>query len=280
MPDKSSAAGWEACEETTDDLLLRGGLKGRFASDFCLLQCMVDALERYLDSSCTAAVRETAIPMLHRMTNRIHRLERLADNASDLAMGTALGGARLFSVQEMNQCLEELADCANEELVLCKVPGKVQFEPDPAGEPWLVNTDVGLMDTLFANLFSNSFCTDRTADVRLTAKPGGCLEYRDGRIWPPEVCETLNAGTLSPVLAGQGSIGLLLIRSCAERLGWRLETAQEENATILRLFLPEASGQPFGSQNTLRTPRAATGVHRNRLREEFRAVLYEPTQTE
>lgn len=35
-------------EDAADELQLRGGLKGRFFADFCLLQSTVDALQNYL----------------------------------------------------------------------------------------------------------------------------------------------------------------------------------------------------------------------------------------
>ena len=71
-------------EDAADELQLRGGLKGRFFADFCLLHCTVDALQNYLVHAATPDVQDLAAPLLEEMKQRIFRLERLADNAADL----------------------------------------------------------------------------------------------------------------------------------------------------------------------------------------------------
>ena len=71
-------------EDAADELQLRGGLKGRFFADFCLLQSTVDALQNYLVHAATPDVQDMAAPLLEEMKQRIFRLERLADNAVDL----------------------------------------------------------------------------------------------------------------------------------------------------------------------------------------------------
>ena len=71
-------------EDAADELQLRGGLKGRFFADFCLLQSTVDALQNYLVHAATPDVQDMAAPLLEEMKQRIFRLERLADNAADL----------------------------------------------------------------------------------------------------------------------------------------------------------------------------------------------------
>lgn len=43
-------------EDAADELQLRGGLKGRFFADFCLLQSTVDALQNYLVHAATPDV--------------------------------------------------------------------------------------------------------------------------------------------------------------------------------------------------------------------------------
>lgn len=68
-------------EDAADELQLRGGLKGRFFADFCLLQSTVDALQNYLVHAATPDVQDMAAPLLEEMKQRIFRLERLADNA-------------------------------------------------------------------------------------------------------------------------------------------------------------------------------------------------------
>lgn len=45
-------------EDAADELQLRGGLKGRFFADFCLLQSTVDALQNYLVHAATPDVQD------------------------------------------------------------------------------------------------------------------------------------------------------------------------------------------------------------------------------
>lgn len=49
-------------EDAADELQLRGGLKGRFFADFCLLQSTVDALQNYLVYAATPDVQDMAAP--------------------------------------------------------------------------------------------------------------------------------------------------------------------------------------------------------------------------
>lgn len=67
-----------------------------------------------------------------------------------------------------------------------------------------------------------------------------------------------------------GAPGLLLVYRCAQNLGWRLETAANQE-TVLRMTLPPEPLAAFGTHNVLRTPRPESGAAR--LREEFRATL-------
>ena len=58
-------------EDAADELQLRGGLKGRFFADFCLLQSTVDALQNYLVHAATPDVQDMAAPLLEEMKQRI-----------------------------------------------------------------------------------------------------------------------------------------------------------------------------------------------------------------
>lgn len=60
-------------EDAADELQLRGGLKGRFFADFCLLQSTVDALQNYLVHAATPDVQDMAAPLLEEMKQRIFR---------------------------------------------------------------------------------------------------------------------------------------------------------------------------------------------------------------
>ena len=96
-------------EDAADELQLRGGLKGRFFADFCLLQSTVDALQNYLVHAATPDVQDMAAPLLEEMKQRIFRLERLADNAADLVAQSQPPRQLNWTVQEMTVYLAKMA---------------------------------------------------------------------------------------------------------------------------------------------------------------------------
>ena len=118
-------------EDAADELQLRGGLKGRFFADFCLLQSTVDALQNYLVHAATPDVQDMAAPLLEEMKQRIFRLERLADNAADLVAQSQPPRQLNWTVQEMTVYLAQLCDAANHELEECAVTGRVRLQPMP-----------------------------------------------------------------------------------------------------------------------------------------------------
>ena len=116
-------------EDAADELQLRGGLKGRFFADFCLLQSTVDALQNYLVHAATPDVQDMAAPLLEEMKQRIFRLERLADNAADLVAQSQPPQQLNWTVQEMTVYLAQLCDAANHELEECAVTGGYVCSP-------------------------------------------------------------------------------------------------------------------------------------------------------
>ena len=122
-------------EDAADELQLRGGLKGRFFADFCLLQSTVDALQNYLVHAATPDVQDMAAPLLEEMKQRIFRLERLADNAADLVAQSQPPRQLNWTVQEMTVYLAQLCDAANHELEECAVTGRVRLQPMPQNQP-------------------------------------------------------------------------------------------------------------------------------------------------
>ena len=222
-------------EDAADELQLRGGLKGRFFADFCLLQSTVDALQNYLVHAATPDVQDMAAPLLEEMKQRIFRLERLADNAADLVAQSQPPRQLNWTVQEMTVYLAQLCDAANHELEECAVTGRVCLQPMPQNQPVWAQIDLAIVQTMFANLFSNSLRANPAAKITISCT-GRTLEYHDGRIWPEAACAQL-AGVQTPEALANGCTGLLLVYRCAQNLGWRLETAANQE-TVLRMTLP------------------------------------------
>ena len=87
---------WET-DALSDDqqLAMRGGLRGRLAEEFCVLQCELDALVHCVERDGALTARATVLSLLDKMTSRIQRLERLSDHAADLALGQAVSQGEL-----------------------------------------------------------------------------------------------------------------------------------------------------------------------------------------
>ena len=156
-------------EDAADELQLRGGLKGRFFADFCLLQSTVDALQNYLVHAATPDVQDMAAPLLEEMKQRIFRLERLADNAADLVAQSQPPRQLNWTVQEMTVYLAQLCDAANHELEECAVTGRVRLQPMPQNQPVWAQIDLAIVQTMFANLFSNSLRANPAAKITIAA---------------------------------------------------------------------------------------------------------------
>lgn len=212
--------------------------------------------------------RLTVSELLEEMKQRIFRLERLADNAADLVAQSQPPRQLNWTVQEMTVYLAQLCDAANHELEECAVTGRVHLQPMPQNQPVWAQIDLAIVQTMFANLFSNSLRANPAAKITISFT-GRTLEYHDGRIWPEAACAQL-AGVQTPEALANGCTGLLLVYRCAQNLGWRLETAANQE-TVLRMTLPPEPLAAFGTHNVLRTPRPESGAAR--LREEFRATL-------
>ena len=255
--------------------LLRGGLKGRLAEDFCVLQGTVDALTRYLEQQAPEPVRSTGLDTLQEMTRRIQRLERLADNAADLALGSQLRRLRAPLPMELAGHLRIFCDCAREELAACGHPAQVRLLNETQDGLWL-EADEALVNSLLANLVSNSVRAGADT-VEPTCTADRRLLYRDnGPGADSAAMELLTGESISGNLLNCGGTGLLLVREYAAALGWDLQAAAGETSGFALTFaLPEYRPDP--SQLLLaddaNQKRQTESLCRYRLHREFAAVL-------
>ena len=196
-------ADWEQMPseaEKADLTALRGGLKGRLAAEFAVLQSSMDALRRYTQDCGVPGVAAVAGQMLGEMDSRIARIERLADNAAELAVSTALRGAQERRPVEICGYLRELAACAAEELagrgrqIAFAVENTVPPAADGTQAVWVL-ADRGLMNALLANLLSNSAAAQGCTRITLQCTAGRSLLYSDnGCGLPPEARALLLEG--------------------------------------------------------------------------------------
>ena len=207
-----------------EDLSLRGGLKGRLAGEFCLLESQVDALTRCLDKQASPAIRPLCLKMLAEMKQSLAVLERLADNAADLA--------------------EAFSACANEELVVYRRPLRVELGRMPA-MLW-VRMDEIFLDGILGNLISNAVACGG-AHVRLFCTPERKLIYEDdSRGLDAAGLALLRDGVLDQRLLDTGATGLLIVRAYAAALGWALACpAQPQGGGVrLEFSLPPCEPDP------------------------------------
>lgn len=254
---------------------LRGGLKGRLAEDFCVLQGTVDALNRYLEQQAPEPLRTTGVKALQEMSLRILRLERLADNAADLALGSQLRQLRAPLPLELAGQLRELCLCAQEELAACGHPVRIRLTDETGNNLWL-EADDGLVNSLFANLLSNSARAGAN-EVELTCTADRCLLYHDnGPGMGPDALAVLSEGTVTADLLNRGATGLLLVREYAAALGWTPEVPREPaDGFSLRFVLPQHVPDPsrLVLADDAKGREHAAALCRHRLRREFAAVL-------
>lgn len=233
----SQVPSWLSPEE---ELALRSGLKGRLASEFCLLQGRADALTRYLEKRAPAPVRDLGVKLLAEMKQSIATLERLSDSAADLALGAFMDpGAEGKTAQpvELVEFVGDFAACANEELAAAHNPLRVTVQTN--GLLW-TKAEVPLLTVLLANLLSNAARGGaRHAVFRCTADRQ--LHYKDdGRGLNQVATQLLRDGILDQSLADNGGIGLLLIRQYAAAMGWTplCPPQSSEQGTDLSFQLP------------------------------------------
>lgn len=251
-------------------LALRGGLKGRLAENFCVLQSSIDALTRHLQQNADPALNDVAGTLLQEMADRIAMLERLADHAADLALSSAFRGTRVDEPVELFGYLQELCECAREELLLQELPVQLVLQTPQAHDTFWLMADPMAMNTLFTNLLTNSlqggctrveFCC--SADARLT--------YRDdGPGLPQEAAALLADGVAGPTLLCSGATGLLLVRACADALGWQTQLEAGEGC-VLHFALPPACTQ--GQLDAVLRTAAQAGLRRQELLAQLRREL-------
>ena len=169
--------------------------------------------------------------MLAEMKQSLAVLERLADNAADLARGTALGSRPVTEPvpqRDLAEYLEAFSACANEELAVYRRPLRVELGQMPA-MLW-VRMDEIFLDGILGNLISNAAACGG-AHVRLFCTPERKLIYEDdSRGLDAAGLALLRDGVLDQRLLDTGATGLLIVRAYAAALGWTLACPRSRRA--------------------------------------------------
>lgn len=204
--------------------ILSGGLWGRFAQSFCVLQWDLDAVERVICQRADPSLRAELLPLLRDMACRLPSLERLANQTADIALGSALRTVHRQDALDLAFLLEELARDVNAELAHRDMAATVELERQADSVP--IVGDSSLICAMLVNLLSNSLGAKADARVRWTLTGRTLLCRDDGPGLPEDAWRTLLENSRGAGWMDHGGTGLLLIRQYADCLGWTI-TCQE-----------------------------------------------------
>ena len=204
--------------------ILSGGLWGRFAQSFCVLQGDLDAVERVICQRADPSLRAELLPLLRDMACRLPSLERLANQTADIALGSALRTVHRQDALDLAFLLEELARDVNAELAHRDMAATVELERQADSVP--IVGDSSLICAMLVNRLSNSLGAKADARVRWTLTGRTLLCRDDGPGLPEEAWRTLLENSRGAGWMDHGGTGLLLIRQYADCLGWTI-TCQE-----------------------------------------------------
>ena len=204
--------------------ILSGGLWGRFAQSFCVLQGDLDAVERVICQRADPSLRAELLPLLRDMACRLPSLERLANQTADIAIGSALRTVHRQDALDLAFLLEELARDVNAELAHRDMAATVELERQADSVP--IVGDSSLICAMLVNLLSNSLGAKADARVRWTLTGRTLLCRDDGPGLPEDAWRTLLENSRGAGWMDHGGTGLLLIRQYADCLGWTI-TCQE-----------------------------------------------------
>lgn len=256
---------------------LKGGLHGRLAGHFCVLQSSVEALQRYLAANASPQVQADAEQILREMARRIAQADRISSSAVDLALGYRGALAQGLYPMELCGLLRDFCELARQELALRGRSDTIRFENQAGGPAMWVMGDEGLLDHILANLLSNSLLAGAPAHCRVVLQADGSLLYADdcGGM-DPDKAQRLLCGAPRPEELAAGETGLLLVRSCAQALEWGVSPQPVPGGFGLRL-MPRPAGEKAADRVEVSSPaaeqRRRAAAQRAAIRRELDATL-------
>lgn len=201
---------------------LRGGLRGRFRGSLDRLENAFELLEIRLAQGDPAGQEEDWRALMEQIGGQLVYLRRLGDFVSDAALASILPEACELQPVELLRQLQELCDAYNEEALLRGIQSTATLQKAEGLEVLPTMGAPALLNGLIANLLSNSLQADPQAAITLACAPGRFTYCDSGAGLPQDACDLLLAGRWSERLLYNGGVGLLLIRTYAQTMGWQI----------------------------------------------------------
>lgn len=254
-------------------LRLQGGVRGRFARSFSVLQGAVNVLERYLQHHTNGAVQDDAEPLFESIYEQIDTLQHLSGNAVDLLTGTVLHDPQLLQPMDVAAFLRDFCAEANSELACQNAPARITLDLPAELELYLPASET-LLSALLVNLVTNSVQARRDTSVTLRGT-AGALRYSDTGPGPDAGALALLRGeTVSLDMLRQGRMGLLVATVCAQDLGWQLDPCgPQENGFALEMRLPRPMAAPAAALHSALESEALRARLQRLLRRELAVAL-------
>ena len=224
-------------DEESLALALRGGLRGRFQNSFNQLDNALEVLEDYIQQRLNPAEEAELRPLFRQAAGQLAYLRRLSDHAADAAAAPLLQSLRAPRPLELIGHLRETAALFNELTAGNARPVHVEVETAPGLDLLPTMGEPALLDSLLANLFTNSIqaVPEGKVDITLSCAPGS-FTYRDnGPGLSPDARRLLLEGTWSEELLARGGLGLPLIRAYCDAMGWQISCAEDPAALVFAL---------------------------------------------
>lgn len=220
----------ESQEKQDTFLALRGGLQGRMALSFDMLENTLEVLQGRLDD----ADQEDVAALLAAAREELQDLRRLSRHTVHAAC-LGLTEPELYPM-ELAGTLREMCDFCRRDLQELGSGIEIRLTCEPGVQILPTMGDARLVARITGNLLSNAIeagakriCLHLFAD-KLVYSDDGCG-------MPQDAAELLSNGVSAARLEQCGATGLWEIRRCAVAMGWQI-CARQGQGTQLEFTLP------------------------------------------
>lgn len=224
----------ESQEKQDTFLALRGGLQGRMALSFDMLENTLEVLQCRLDDTTNASDQEDIAALLAAAREELCDLRRLSRHTVHAAC-VGLREPELYPM-ELAGTLRDMCDFCSRDLQSMGSCVEIKLTCEPGVQILPTMGDTRLVVRILGNLLSNAMEAG-AQHIRLHLYENKLVCADDGCGLPPDALSLLNTGESAARLEQCGATGLREIRRCAEAMGWQIRALQGQG-TQLEFTLP------------------------------------------